>query len=128
MKHLGLLKFEDLYQLHCSILIHDCIYKVAPQAIQSGINRTVKNSHNLCNQKERHLNLDIPTFKTKARNNSFFCKGPQIWNALADDLRTLNKKDRFKRAYKIILLESYEKKLICTIPNCRDKQNHKCTK
>ena len=127
MKHLGLLKFDDLYQLHCSILVHNCVYKLAPQALRSGINLTINNVHDLRNQKERHLNVDIPTFKIKIGNNSFFCKGPQIRNALADNLRALNKKDRFKQLCKTKLLENYENKLICYNPNCRDKQNHKCT-
>ena len=126
MKHLGLLKYDDLAQLYCSILVQNCVYKLTPQAVRSGINLTINNVHNLRNQKERHLNVDIPTFKTKVGNNSFFCKDPQIWNALPDKLKTINRKDSFKREYKNTTLESYLKELNCNNPICRDKKKHTC--
>ena len=127
MKKLGLLKFEDLYNLQNSLLVHDCFYNNAPQNIKSLINIAQNSNHNLRNQVSNPLDLKVPNFKSRAGSHSFRQVGSSSWNMVSSEVRAINQKGKFKKAIKNSILENYERKAVCSNPRCRDKVNHTCT-
>ena len=127
MKNLGLLKFEDLYNLQSTLLVHDCFYNNAPKIIKGLVDRTANDNHNLRNQANNPLDLKTPNMKSRAGSHSFRSKGSCLWNKVSTDLRAVNQKEKFKRALKKSVLENYDKKTICLNPRCRDKSNHICS-
>ena len=126
MKHLGLLKFEDLYNLGNILLVHDCLHGNAPTNIKSLITLAQNSNHNLRNQVNNPLDLKVPNFKSRAGSHSFRQIGSRSWNVVSSEIRAINQKGRFKKAMKNSILEKYEKKAVCTNPRCRDKSNHSC--
>ena len=128
MKTLGLLKFNDLYSLQCTLLTHDCFYGNAPKNIQNLVKKARNPDLNLRNQTNNTFDLKIPNMKSRAGSHSFSSKGPSFWNEVSGELRAVNQKERFKRAIKNQVLESYDKKAVCTNPRCRDRGNHSCTR
>ena len=127
MKKLGLLKFEDLYNLQSTLLAHDCFYDNAPKNIKSLIKVAQNTNHNLRNQVSNPLDLKVPNLKSRAGSHSFSQVGSSSWNKVSSEFRAINQKGRFKRAIKNSILESYERKAVCSNPRCRDKVNHTCT-
>ena len=127
MKKMGLLKFDDLYSLQCTLLTHDCFYDNAPKNIRSLVNKTHNANLNLRNQNNNPLDLRIPNMKSRASSHGFSFKGPSFWNEVSSELRGINQKERFKRAIRNQILEKYNKKAVCTNPRCRDNGNHLCT-
>ena len=65
--------------------------------------------------------------KSRAGSHSFRSKGSCLWNKVSSELRTVNHKERFKKALKKSVLENYDKKTVCINPRCRDKSNHICS-
>ena len=126
MKKLGLLKFEDLYNLQNTLLVHDCFYGTAPKNIKSLINIALNPNLNLRNQVSKPLDLKVPNLKSRAGSHSFRQVGSSSWNMVSSELRAVKQKERFKRAMKNSILENYERKAVCTNPRCRDKSNHAC--
>ena len=94
MKKLGLLKFEDLYSIQSSLLVHDCFYGNAPTNIQNLVKRPTISDHLLRNQMDKPLDLVIPILKSRAGKNSFSANGPSFWNKLSTELRSVNQKDK----------------------------------
>ena len=127
MKNLGLLKFDDLYNLQSTLLVHDCFYNNAPKNIKGLIDRTLNDNHNLRNQASNPLDVKTPNMKSRAGSHSFRSKGSCLWNKVSSELRTVNHKERFKKALKKSVLENYDKKTVCINPRCRDKSNHICS-
>ena len=126
MKRLGLLKLDDLYKTECTHLIHDCIHGNAPLNIKSGIKQANSSEHTLRNHVENPFDLRIPNLKTRAGANSFNAKGPQIWNNISNELRSMSRKITFKKAVKNLIIKEYEQKATCSNPRCRDNHNHSC--
>ena len=126
MKRLGLLKFDDMYQLQNSLLVHDCVYKKAPITIQNYISFAQDSHHSLRSQSLRPLDLRIPNYKTRAGASGFSVQGPTGWNKLSNELRAIDQKNRFKLLLKDSILKTYENKTTCLNPRCRDKSNHNC--
>ena len=127
MKKLGLLKFDDLYRLQSTLLVHDCIYNHAPPNIRNTLHIAQNPNHNLRNQSSNPLDLKVPNLKSRAGSHSFRQIGSGFWNMVPNELRQINQKKRFKTAMKRLTLENYEKKAVCKNPRCRDKGNHTCT-
>ena len=127
MKKLGLLKFDDLYKLQSTLLVHDCYYNHAPLSIRSSIHTAQNSNHNLRSQSVNPLDLKVPNFKSRAGSHSFRQMGSYFWNTFSGDLRAINQKEKFKKALKKLFLESYENKAVCLNPRCRDKGNHTCS-
>ena len=126
MKRLGLLKFEDMYQLQNCLLVHDCVYKKAPKNIQNYISPAQDGPHSLRSQALRPLDLRIPNCKTRAGVSGFSVQGPTGWNKLPNDMRATDQKGRFKHLLKDSILKTYENKTVCQNPRCRDRNNHNC--
>ena len=74
MKKLGLLKFDDLYSIQSTLLVHDCFYGNAPQSLRSCISLANNSSHLLRNQTNNPLDLKVPLLKSRAGSNSFSSK------------------------------------------------------
>ena len=127
MKKMGLLKFEDLYSLQSNLLTYDCFHGNAPKNIKNLVTKTLNPNLNLRNQTNNPLDLKIPNMKSRAGSHSFSCKGPGFWNEVSGELRVTNQKGRFKNGLKKQILESYDKKAVCTNPRCKDNGNHLCT-
>ena len=126
MKKLSLLKFDDLYQLQSNLLMHDCFYNNAPTKIRNLIQVSQVSVHNLRNHAQHPLDLKIPRYKTKAGSNSFSLKGPTSWNKIPEELRSDNQKQRFKKAIKNSILQTYDETTSCNNPRCQDRNNHTC--
>merc|ERR1711954_97960 len=124
MKKLELLKLDDLYRTECMLLIHDCVHGNAPANIKSSIKLINSSDHSLRNHVLNPLDLRIPSHKTRAGTSSFFTKGPQFWNDISSEIRSVNRKVSFKTAVKNSILKDYEQKATCTNPRCRDHSNH----
>ena len=125
MKKMGLLNFDDLYKEQCLMLTHDCIYNKAPNKIIHLIHRDQPSGGiALRNHTQNPLNLKIPNLKTKAGTNSFCVKGPAILNETANELKTIKKRESFKKSVKTFFLSNYEHKSNCNNPRCRDKKHH----
>ena len=124
MKKLGLLKFEDLYEQQCLILMHDCYYQRAPKKINSLLSSPHSSDYNLRGPAQNPLDFKKPSFKSRAASHSFSANGPALWNSTPNDLRKIEQKGLFKRSLKKTLLENYEHKSDCTNPRCKDKQHH----
>ena len=127
MKKLGLLKLDDLYILQNCLLVHDCIYKKAPNTIQNFISLAQDGQHNLRSQVIRPLDLRIPSHKTRVGSSGFSVKGPTAWNDLPNEMRATDQKNRFKLLLKDSILRKYEIKTTCNNPRCRDRNHHTCT-
>ena len=126
MKGLGLLKFEDLHNIQSSTLIHDCYYGLAPLNVKNCITSAHNSNHSLRSQTDKTLDLNIPLRKSRAGSNSFIVNGPQMWNKIPSEIRSISQKERFKKAIKRITLRSYDEKITCTNPRCKDYSNHSC--
>ena len=126
MKELGLLKFEDLYNIQTSTLIHDCYYGLAPLNVENCITSAHNSNHSLRNQTNKSFDLHVPMRRSRAGSNSFIVNGPQMWNQIPSEVRSISQKERFKKAIKRVTLRSYDEKITCTNPRCKDYSNHSC--
>ena len=124
MKQLGLLKFNDLYEQQCLLLMHDCFYQRAPKMIQNLCSTQYNCEYNLRGQAQNPLDLKVPNYKSRAASNSFSAFGPKLWNNTTSDLRKIDQKALFKRQLKKSLLNRYAHKSDCTNPRCKDKKHH----
>ena len=124
MKKLALLKFEELYEQQCLLLVHDCVQNKAPPQISILLENRSNNRYNLRGQSTSSTNLKPPIFKTRAGTSSFRVKGPAFWNSAPQDIKNIERKGHFKRELKKILLDRYKHKSNCTNPRCKDKQHH----
>ena len=125
MKKMGLLNFDDLYKEQCLMLTHDCLYNKAPKNIINLIHRDQPSGGiALRNHIQNPLNLKIPNLKTKAGTSSFCVKGPTFWNEMPNEIKTVKKRECFKKSTKTFLLSKYEHKSSCSNPRCRDKKHH----
>ena len=124
MKKLELLKLDDLYKTECMLLIHDSVHGNAPSNIKSSIKLTSSSEHTLRNHVVNPLDLRIPSHKTRVGTNSFLTKGPQFWNNISCEIRSVSRKISFKKAVKNSILKDYEQKATCNNPRCRDHSNH----
>ena len=127
MKKLGLLKFDDLYNIESTLLVHDCVYGKAPQNIRNCINSASNSSLALRTHVNKPLDLRSPLFKTRAGTCSFSCQGPNFWNKVSTEMRSIDQKGRFKKLLKDSILDEYDHKATCTNPRCRDISNHLST-
>ena len=87
MKQLGLLKFNDLYEQQCLLLMHDSFYQRAPKKIQNLCSTQYNCEYNLRGQAQNPLDLKVPNYKSRAASNSFSAIGPKLWNNTTSDLR-----------------------------------------
>ena len=123
MKKMQLLNFDDLYKQQCVLLCYDCTMKRAPQQISSSL-ITEQTTHTTRSQTNNPLNMKIPTFKSRAGCQSFRAKGPTIWNVLPNEIKSIDKRERFKGAVKRFFLHNYARKSDCTNPRCTDHNFH----
>ena len=125
MKKFGLLKLEQLYEQQSSTLIHDIINKRAPKVMGNLINlEREATSHNLRNHQSDPHQLRPPLARTKTSTNSLRTKGPQIWNQLPNELRSITSKSIFKSRLKQHYLEQYRVSTECSNPRCTDRRHH----
>ena len=125
MKKIGILKFDDLYVQQCLILTHDCVYNKAPHAIKQLINREHKSEGaTLRNHTNNPLNLKVPNLKTRVGTHSFCVKGPTLWNETLNSLKTVEKREIFKKATKNVFLNKYNQNSQCNNPRCTDHRHH----
>ena len=125
MKKLDILKLEDLYSHQCTALIHDSIHHRAPKAIKNLLSiGTETTSINLRSHQSDPFHIRIPTTKTKIGTNSFFCKGPRLWNNLSKETQEIKSRSSFKTKSKKLLLEQYNTTANCSNPNCSDRRHH----
>ena len=125
MKKIGLLRFDDLYRQQCLVLIHDSIYKKAPETIQQLIQLDHDSSrYMLRNQVNNPLNLKIPNLKTRVGSHSYCVKGPSFWNEIPNELKKIEKREIFKNSIKRFFLHKYNKTSECNNPRCRDHRHH----
>merc|ERR1712240_55998 len=97
--------------------------KRAPQQISSSL-ITEQTTHTTRSQTNNPLNMKIPTFKSRAGCQSFRAKGPTIWNVLPNEIKSIDKRERFKGAVKRFFLHNYARKSDCTNPRCTDHIFH----
>ena len=125
MKKLGLLKLEELYEQQCSTITHDIMNNRAPQAIRNLIKIDKEAPpHNLRNHQSDPHHIRPPRTRTKTGANSFSSKGPQIWNLLPNDLKSVNSKSIFKNRLKQHYLKQYSDSIVCNNPRCTDRRHH----
>ena len=123
MKKMRLLNFEDLYKQQCMLLCHDCFNKRAPKPISSLI-ELEQTTHATRSQVSNPLNMRIPSFKSRAGSQGFRVKGPTIWNAVPNEMRSIERREVFKNSTKRFLLDKYSRKSECTNPRCNDHCFH----
>ena len=70
------------------------------------------------------LNMRIPSFKSRAGSQGFRVKGPTIWNAVPNEMRSIERREVFKNSTKRFLLDKYSRKSECTNPRCNDHCFH----
>ena len=102
------------------------VYKKAPKIIQNFISPAQDGPHSLRSQSLRPLDLRIPNYKTRAGVSGFSAQGPAGWNKIPNELRAIDQKSRFKVLLKDSILKTYENKILCHNPRCRDRNNHNC--
>ena len=125
MKKIGLLRFDDLYRQQCLVLIHDSVFKKAPETIQQLIQLDHDSSrYRLRNQVANPLNLKVPNLKTRVGSHSFCVKGPSFWNEIPNELKKIEKREIFKNSVKRFFLHKYSKTSECKNPRCRDHRHH----
>ena len=125
MKKFGLLKLEQLYEQQCFTLIHDIINKRAPKVIRNLINLERETTpHNLRNHQSDPHQLRPPFVRTKTGTNSLRTKGPQIWNLLPNELKSITSKSIFKSRLKQHYLKQYSDSSECSNPRCTDRRYH----
>ena len=125
MKTMGILKLEELYSHQCSVFIHDIIMNKAPPAIINFIALdTETTTRNLRSHSLDPLHVKVPPGKCKLIANSFYCKGPQLWNAIPRDICNIEQNHLFKRRLKQYFLSSYTDTAHCSNQRCTDKRHH----
>ena len=122
---MGILKLEELYSHQCSVFIHDIIMNKAPAAISNFIALdTETTTRNLRSHSLDPLHVKVPPGKCKLIANSFYCKGPQLWNAIPRDICNIEQNHLFKRRLKQYFLSSYTDTAHCSNQRCTDKRHH----
>ena len=125
MKKLGLLKLDDLYTHQCTVLMYDIQNNLAPLSLGNLLPRENEQSHhNLRSHVSDPNHVRTPIAKSKVSANSFYCKGPQLWNSLPQEIQNIRSKYSFKSQLKQRLLNSYEDTTACTNPRCSDRRHH----
>ena len=125
MKKLGLLKFDDLYSHQCLSLIHDTINDRAPLPVKELVTLTSQvHAHSLRGHSSDPHNIRVPMSRSKLSSNSFCSKGPQLWNQLPQEIKTIVSKQGFKFKLKHHLLNSYDPTTQCNNPRCTDRKHH----
>ena len=93
---LGILKFEDVYKFYMCTHMH--------KSMAEG-NFTV--SHNV-NTRNNNLNTASSTFhRLSTCQQAVSFRGPQIWNSLPSDLRSIKSLPLFKKKLKLYFLQKY---------------------
>ena len=125
LKKIGLLHFDDIYNLQCSTLIHDILNENSPKSIKGHVTLATQiTNHQTRNVQQNPLDLRTPVLRSRIGNNSFSVKGPKMWNEIPHEIRSLERKDSFKRQMKTHLLSKYHLKTECRNPRCNDKSYH----
>ena len=126
MKALGILKFEDIYEQQCIRLVHDIIYKQAPNSMENLIDLQIdQNEYSLRNNKENPLDIKKSSATTKVGKGSFSYKGPCYWNNVPNNLREISKREIFKKKIKGLYLNGYSDTVKeCKNPRCPDLRHH----
>ena len=122
MKNLEILKFEHLYELQNSLLVHDCLFSRIPKQVKQSVTLSVTTSHNLRNDNGKIFDVKIPNFKSRAGCNSFRYRAAIFWNNLSHEERDIQRKELFKKKIKNLFLEFYKSHPNCENPRCRDKK------
>jgi hypothetical protein len=126
MKALGILKLEHIYEQQCLMLVHDIIYKQAPNSLENFIDLKIdQNEYSLRNNEENPLDIKKPSTTTKVGTSSFSYKGPCYWNKVPNNIREISKREIFKGKIKKQFLNSYSDTVIeCKNPRCPDRRHH----
>ena len=101
---LKLLNIYDLNNFNIAILMYLISKNVAPICL---LRKFTLTSEITSYDMRSHLNFYLPLFKTNIGINSVFYKGPKIWNALSEEMKSSPSLNVFKRNYKKILLQTY---------------------
>ena len=109
---LGILKFDDIFKLNCSLFIHKYMNAKLPDSFENvftpltGSNRT------------NSLQVDI----TKSKSLSSFPTDflPKVWNANSLHLKNITSLNSFKNNLKQSILSSYSAAVKCNSPTCPD--------
>ena len=125
MKAMDILKLEELYSHQCSVFIHDILQNKAPLALNDFITLDSETTtRNLRSHTLDPLHVKVPPGKCKVIANSFCSKGPQLWNAIPQDIRNIEQKHLFKRRLKQYLLSTYTDTAHCSNKRCTDTRHH----
>ena len=125
MKTLGLLKLDDLYTHQCTALIYDIQNNLAPPALRDMLpGESSQSHHHLRSHVSDPNHVRTPVSRSKVSSNSFFNKGPMLWNSLPQQIQNAQSRQAFKGQLKTHFLNSYEHTANCNNPRCNDRRHH----
>ena len=104
---LNLLNVYDLNVFNIAILMFLVFINAVPLPLIQNFNLVSEiTSYEIRNP----LNFYLPFYRTNAGLDSVFYKGPKVWNSLSTELKSSASSNVFKKNYKKILLQNYNKK------------------
>ena len=125
MKQTKILNFEDTYKHQTLLLTFDCIHNIAPSELCKLIKpEIICDGPTLRSHASNSINLIPPRSNTKVTSYSFSVNGPNLWNSIPEELKTLKKRHIFKESIKRSFLNNYHNKAVCSNPRCRDVRYH----
>ena len=124
LKELGILKINDLYKLHTTCLVYDCLNGDAPAQLQGLFSYAADGTHTSTrSQTSKPLDIKIANPIQKpgsVLSSSFICKGLELWNDLPEPLQASASKEALRSKLKKSYLDQYMKKLPCKNALCTD--------
>ena len=100
VNQLGWLNVTQRRDFLYACIIFKCIHRLAPDYLTNEITFM----HEIQNRVTRQHNLlHVPFAKTSCFKKSFSIYGPQLWNSLPLELRSMNDLECFKRSYKFLI-------------------------
>ena len=124
LKHLKILKIEDLHNLQCSSLIYNMINGHCPDIFNYAQNQLSSNEHQLRSSQNQPTNLRLPAINIHQAKNNFQSFAPQQWNDTPQNIKSAENRRIFKGMLRSHILESYNSQVACNNPICLDQRYH----
>ena len=102
---LGWLKSEDRYKYLISVLMFKSFNDLVPYYMSDTITLD-KDIMTYKTRSDHNMHAHVPKFRTKNLQKAFCVSGPQVWNSLPIEIRTITNLDHFKTKCKKHYLKS----------------------
>ena len=125
MKFLNILNLNDLYKQQTATFTHDSVYGGLPKGLEDVFMLRKGNlDYVLRSTTTDDLTVEIKSYKTKHAKKVFFSRAPEGWNVISREIRSIEKRNIFKKSLKKELLKDYSSEVPCHNILCKDRTHH----